>query len=154
MVVVVPPAGILETCCCVGARWANREDEPCPRLASQDALLSSSIGIVSLVRCSWRGVHQQFFPFDKQQEHRAELQELYMLDDYAETLEARRLLALSCIALESGGWRRALLVRLDDRGDELGNDSELDVLLNSQFARLGWKIRIGCPRFDRWLERK
>jgi hypothetical protein len=56
---------------------------------------------------------------------------------YAETLEARRLLASSCVALESGGWRRALLVRLDDRGDELGNDSELDVLLNSQFARLG-----------------
>jgi hypothetical protein len=37
--------------------------------------------------------------------------------------------------------RRGVLVRLDERGDELGDDSELNVLLNPQFARLGWKIR-------------
>jgi hypothetical protein len=55
--------------------------------------------------------------------------------DHAETLEARRLLALSCIALESGGRRRALRLRLDDHGDELSDDSELNVLLHSQFAR-------------------
>jgi hypothetical protein len=55
--------------------------------------------------------------------------------DHAETLEARRLLALSCIALESGGRRRALRLRLYDHGDELSDDSELNVLLHSQFAR-------------------
>jgi hypothetical protein len=49
MVVVVPAAGSLETCCCVGGRWANREDEPCPHVASQDALLSSWMGTISLV---------------------------------------------------------------------------------------------------------
>src|ERR1700729_199354 len=26
-----------------------------------------------------------------------------------------------------------------------------DMLLDAQFARLGWKAWIGCPRFDRWL---
>jgi hypothetical protein len=62
--------------------------------------------------------------------------------------------ALSCIAVNSGGRLRALLERLDEHRDELGNDSELDVRLNSQFAWLGWKIRIGGPLFDRWLDRK
>jgi hypothetical protein len=37
--------------------------------------------------------------------------------------------------LESGGRRRTLRLRLDDHGDELSDDSELNVLLHSQFAR-------------------
>jgi hypothetical protein len=54
--VVVPAAGNLETCCCVGGRWANREYELRPHVASQDALPSSSMGTISLVSAgSWLG---------------------------------------------------------------------------------------------------
>jgi hypothetical protein len=55
MVGVVLAAGSLETCCCVGGRWANQEDEPCPHAASQDALLSSSMGRIFLVSWSMSG---------------------------------------------------------------------------------------------------
>jgi hypothetical protein len=55
IVVVVPAAGNLETCCCVGGRWANREYELRPHVASQDALLSSSRGSISSVRLIMAG---------------------------------------------------------------------------------------------------
>lgn len=48
MVVVVPAAGSLETCCGVGGRWANREDEPHPGGVKQDFedVTDAEIGIV------------------------------------------------------------------------------------------------------------
>jgi hypothetical protein len=55
IVVVVPAAGNLETCCCVGGRWANREYELHPHVASQDALLYSSRGSIFSVRLIMAG---------------------------------------------------------------------------------------------------
>jgi hypothetical protein len=41
--------------CCGGGRWANRNDKAAAGIASQDALLSSSMGTISLVRLVMAG---------------------------------------------------------------------------------------------------
>jgi hypothetical protein len=90
-VVVVPAAGNLETCCCVGDRWANREYE-LPPACGVSRCFTEFFYRYDLFGVGWvmvREFYQQFFPFDKQQEHLAELQELYMLD--VPTLDQSRL---------------------------------------------------------------
>ncbi len=73
--------GVRKHAVALAAAGRTEKMNSCPKVASQDALLSSSIGTISLVGWVVAGsVTNSFSRSTSQQEHLAELQELYMLD--------------------------------------------------------------------------